>query len=489
MVHRFLGRASVNVRPSAGMRALVVALMLLDGAACSGGKDAGSTALRPQDSTTTAPPAAPVPGDTVPPNVPSNLRISATSATTLSFAWSASTDNIAVAGYKVLRNGLEVRRTLAATVTDSGLAAGTTYVYRVAAYDAAGNTSAPSPSFIATTTNGKTFTMQRRLGAEVAGWHWGYAGGPWRPDVDDDLIQSAKDAGITVFHLMLPVFERPLGTFLESEFVKLDYFLAVAATKGMYVMPSFINIYGNAAMQSDDPYYNPTGLEGLVFDGPLKTAFRRRIATLVNRTNTVNGRKYREDPTILAWIIGDEPISASFNYPVRAPNLTVQQFREWLEETAAYVNTLDSTHPVSIYIHPAQSSLTDGDWLESLAAPSAAFEYAEDADMRILNYFPGYVAGPYPLRLLALGRPLAVMLSFTSGTWPSSICRDYALQAQLIERAVPAYLDAGASLVLVQNWESDLFPSLSSMPFCNVLTDASAPMMSALRKVSALMRR
>lgn len=429
------------------------------------------------------------PADVWAPTLPQNLRITATSATRLSFAWSASHDNVGVSGYRVSRDGTPLGTTSTTTFSDSGLAASATYAYRVVAFDSAGNVSPPSALFEATTTNGKNLSLARRIGFEVAAWHWGYGGGPRLPAVDDDLIQSAKDVGASVFHLMLPGLENPLGNYLEDEFVKVDYFLASAAERGMYVMPSFLDIFGGAAMQSTNPYYNPTGIEGLVFDGPIKTAFRNLLAKLVNRTNTFNGKKYKDDPAILAWVIGDEPISASFNYPVRPPNLTVRQFREWLEETASFINSLDSRHPVTIFNHPALNSLKDGDWVESLAAPSAEFTYGEDAGMLILNYFPGYSATEYPLRMLALGRPLAVAISFTSGVWPSSICRDNATKAPLLERAIPAYFDAGASMVLLQFWESDLHPIMPAPQFCGILSDASAPIVSAIKAAAAAVNR
>mgnify|MGYP006271736807 CR=1 FL=1 len=90
--------------------------------------------------------------DTQAPSVPAGLSASAASATSVALAWSASTDNVAVTGYKVYRNG-----TLAATLgavtswSDSGLAASTAYAYTVAAFDAAGNASAQSSSVSVTT--------------------------------------------------------------------------------------------------------------------------------------------------------------------------------------------------------------------------------------------------------------------------------------------------------------------------------------------------
>lgn len=90
----------------------------------------------------TAPPPS---GDTIAPTAPAGLAVSVI-GTTISLAWGRSTDNTAVAGYRLTRNGtVRTTTTIDTTFIDTGLAAGT-YTYSVAAFDAAGNTSAQSNS-------------------------------------------------------------------------------------------------------------------------------------------------------------------------------------------------------------------------------------------------------------------------------------------------------------------------------------------------------
>ncbi len=93
--------------------------------------------------------------DTTPPTVPTNLTATATSGTAISLTWSASTDNVGVTGYKIYRGGTQIATSATNSYSDTGLTANTTYTYTVAAYDAAGNTSAQSTAASATTTQGK----------------------------------------------------------------------------------------------------------------------------------------------------------------------------------------------------------------------------------------------------------------------------------------------------------------------------------------------
>ncbi len=89
--------------------------------------------------------------DTTPPSVPSNLTATAASSSQIDLAWNASTDNVGVTGYKIFRAGTLVNTTAATTFQDTGLSPSTTHSYTVAAFDAAGNTSAQSAPASTTT--------------------------------------------------------------------------------------------------------------------------------------------------------------------------------------------------------------------------------------------------------------------------------------------------------------------------------------------------
>ncbi len=91
------------------------------------------------------------PPDTTAPTIPGNVTASAVSASAINVTWIASTDNVAVAGYQVYRNGTLVGTTAGLSYPDTGLASSTTYSYAVAAYDAAGNVSTQSAAAFATT--------------------------------------------------------------------------------------------------------------------------------------------------------------------------------------------------------------------------------------------------------------------------------------------------------------------------------------------------
>ena len=96
------------------------------------------------------------PGDTSPPTAPSALSNTASTATSVSLSWNASTDNVGVAGYGVYRNGSLVSTTSGTSFTVGGLTCGTSYTFSVDAYDAAGNRSAQTSLGAATGSCGDT---------------------------------------------------------------------------------------------------------------------------------------------------------------------------------------------------------------------------------------------------------------------------------------------------------------------------------------------
>jgi fibronectin type 3 domain-containing protein len=84
--------------------------------------------------------------DTEAPSTPSAFSAVVLSQQEVGLSWQASTDNNAVAGYRIYRNGTLVSTVTQTGFTDTGLTAGMAYTYQVLAYDPAGNESARADS-------------------------------------------------------------------------------------------------------------------------------------------------------------------------------------------------------------------------------------------------------------------------------------------------------------------------------------------------------
>jgi len=93
-------------------------------------------------------------GDTSPPTAPTNLTASGVTSSSVNLSWGASSDNVGVTGYDVLRNGSTVATVAGTSTTVTGLSASTAYQFAVRAHDAAGNNSANSNTVSVTTLPG-----------------------------------------------------------------------------------------------------------------------------------------------------------------------------------------------------------------------------------------------------------------------------------------------------------------------------------------------
>lgn len=105
--------------------------------------------------------------DIVAPTAPSNLTASTSAVTSttssVALSWSPSTDNIAVTGYEVYRNGSKIATVSLPAYTDPTVTSNVTYTYYVKAFDVAGNRSpasnqlpvTPPPASLGVTVNGQ----------------------------------------------------------------------------------------------------------------------------------------------------------------------------------------------------------------------------------------------------------------------------------------------------------------------------------------------
>jgi mannan endo-1,4-beta-mannosidase len=69
-------------------------------------------------------------------------------------------------------------------------------------------------------------------------------------------------------------------------------------------------------------------------------AFLAHVKTVIARTNRYSGKKYTDDPAIMAWQVGNEPRAFS--------DAGKPAFVNWLKETTALIRSLDKNHLISL---------------------------------------------------------------------------------------------------------------------------------------------
>jgi chitodextrinase len=107
--------------------------------------------------------------DTQSPTAPTNLASTAVTQTTVALSWTASTDNVGVAGYDIYKGGTYVATATGTTYTVTGLTANTAYSFTVKAKDAANNYSAASNTLNVTTSAAPSGVVTLYVDCALAG--------------------------------------------------------------------------------------------------------------------------------------------------------------------------------------------------------------------------------------------------------------------------------------------------------------------------------
>jgi chitodextrinase len=126
-------------------------------------------------------------GDTQAPSTPAGLMSTASTSSSIALAWTASTDNVGVTSYQVLRapgasggTFAQVGTSATTSFNNTGLAAATTYRFQVRAVDAAGNVSAVSNTVTAATQSGGGTGGCSAVATVQTQWSEGYVIEPTR---------------------------------------------------------------------------------------------------------------------------------------------------------------------------------------------------------------------------------------------------------------------------------------------------------------------
>jgi alpha-glucosidase len=120
--------------------------------------------------------------DVDPPTAPSNLQSAKQTGNTISLSWTASTDDVAVVGYQIFRDGEDITPNLVkeTAYTDVGLTTETSYNYYVIAKDAVGNSSLKSNEIsVMTQAESNRATVYYQRGFSVPYFHYKKADGTW----------------------------------------------------------------------------------------------------------------------------------------------------------------------------------------------------------------------------------------------------------------------------------------------------------------------
>ena len=142
---------------------------------------------------------------------------------------------------------------------------------------------------------------------------------------------------------------RPAYNDGEDGLVRLDYVVTAAARNGIKLIvvltnnwPEFGGIDQYLLWYGKDKHHE-------FFTTPeLTQAYRSWVEHVITRRNSLTGQLYRDDPTIMAWELANEPRCKNGGAFDSDSGWDKRTLTSWAGEMSAYVKSLDSNHLVSV---------------------------------------------------------------------------------------------------------------------------------------------
>ncbi|WP_155988014.1 cellulose binding domain-containing protein [Gorillibacterium massiliense] len=146
------------------------------------------------------------------------------------------------------------------------------------------------------------------------------------------------------------------GVYDESGFKKLDYAIYKAGQLGIKLVIPMVNNWDDfGGMNQYVKWFNAGTHDAFYTNSSIKTAYKNYVNYLINRTNTYNNVKYKDDPTIMTWELANEPRCQS--------DTTGNTLVNWANEMSTYVKSLDSNHLVAVGDEGFYNISGNSDWM------------------------------------------------------------------------------------------------------------------------------
>jgi mannan endo-1,4-beta-mannosidase len=173
-----------------------------------------------------------------------------------------------------------------------------------------------------------------------------------RGSLDGSVPDSDPDGGEkdgVYFQYWDPLKKAPAYNDGPNGLQRLDYVLAKAAELDIKLIIVLLNNW--RAFGGIDQYllwYGRDKHHEFFTQPELKQAYKNWVEHVVTRTNTITGVPYREDRSIFAWELANEPRckgGGSFDHDT---GWTTSTITGWAEEMSSYIKSIDSNHMVSV---------------------------------------------------------------------------------------------------------------------------------------------
>lgn len=128
---------------------------------------------------------------------------------------------------------------------------------------------------------------------------------------------------------------------------RLDYIIATARANGVRLVIPLVNNWNNfGGMDQYVQWAGKSYHDDFYTDPTIRGWYKDWISHVLNRTNSITGVKYKDDPTILMWELGNEPRCVSAGAKTRSANCTTDTITAWADVMSTYIKSVDPKHLV-----------------------------------------------------------------------------------------------------------------------------------------------
>jgi mannan endo-1,4-beta-mannosidase len=160
---------------------------------------------------------------------------------------------------------------------------------------------------------------------------------------------------------------------------RLDYVLKAARDAGVkLVIPLTNNWRDFGGMDQYVRWRGGNFHDDFYTDPVIRGWYKDWISHVLNRVNTLTGIAYKDDPTVMAWELANEPRCGGSGVYPRSPNCTAATVTAWADEISRHLKSVDGRHLVSpgdegfLCTEPASAdwTLNCADGVDSIALAS-----------------------------------------------------------------------------------------------------------------------
>lgn len=128
----------------------------------------------------------------------------------------------------------------------------------------------------------------------------------------------------------------------------IDFEIVSAAQHGIKLVMTLTNNW--TAYGGMDMYVTWRGLkyhDQFYTDPTILKWYEDWVSHVLNHVNSITGVAYKDDPSIMAWELANEPECGNGNLPTSS-SCGVQTLVDWIAATSAYIKTIDQNHLVAV---------------------------------------------------------------------------------------------------------------------------------------------